>query len=226
MIDREELDRRHFGEVVRSLRGYAGLSRRELARRAGLPLSRVARLEDGKAALSDDTRARLERVIGCPLYFGKHQQVVVEVGDRKAEVDVGIAPLIRELWVAGIDTYLSCQQNTLGRIWIDFCSVEEMVSFLNVVARYEDGDDDLYWRMNLRFRRSGHLPNWEYSIHELDFALHEETDSGSVVCSYDPPADFHFTASVRFPPQDLPVVLQRLKEHNSMNLGTSEEKPR
>jgi hypothetical protein len=95
-------------------------------------------LEQGKDAPSDDTRARLERAIGCPLYFGEHQQVVVEVGDRKAQVDVGIAPLIRELWVADIDTCLSCQQDWLGRIWIDFSSVEEMVSFLNVVARYED----------------------------------------------------------------------------------------
>jgi hypothetical protein len=81
-------------------------------------------------------------------------------------------------------------------------------------------------RMNPSFRTSGQLPEGEYSIHGLDFALQEETDGGSEVCSYDPPADFHFSASVRFPPRDLPVVLQRLNEHNSMNFGTSKEKPR
>jgi transcriptional regulator with XRE-family HTH domain len=215
MAIQEELDRRHFAEALRSLRRYAGLSRRALAGRAGLPLARVARLEQGKAAPSEDTRARLERAVGCPLYFGKHEQVAVRVGEREARVDVGIAPLIRELWVAGIETILSCQQNTLGRIWVEFMDVLAAGTFLNIVARYGDGNDDLYWRMKAEGRAHGTLPDWEYSVLVEDLALDEGIIDNCVEYSYDPPADFDFWLGVRFPPQDLPVVLQRLNDHHA-----------
>jgi transcriptional regulator with XRE-family HTH domain len=216
MNSQEERDRRIFGETLRSLRGYAGLSRRELARLAGLPVSRVARLERGKAAPDEDARANLERAIGCPLYWGMHQAVNVRVGDRVADIDVGIAPLIRELWVAGIGTFSSCQQDTLGRIGVQFSNAYDADEFLSIVARYEPGDDDLYWRMKAAGTGQGTLPDWEYSTNVDDLALHEEIIDDCEQYSYEPPAEFRFTISVLFPPQDLPTVLQRLQDHNKV----------
>lgn len=38
-----------------------------------------------------------------------HKQAHIRVGERQADVDVKIAPLISELWRAGINTVASCQ---------------------------------------------------------------------------------------------------------------------
>jgi transcriptional regulator with XRE-family HTH domain len=150
MNDKEQFNRWHFAETLTSLRHYAGLSQKELARHAGVPLSTVARLEQGRAAPSDAIRAKLEKAIGCPLYYGDHEQVRIKVGDREAEVDIGIAPLIRELWIAGIYTFMSCQQTFLGRIWIEFPDLRDCQNFLNIVAQYKVDKDSLYWRINVQ----------------------------------------------------------------------------
>jgi hypothetical protein len=136
----------------------------------------------------------------------------VRVGSQEANVDEGIAPLIREMWIAGIRTSLSCQQNTLGRIWIDFPDVFELIRFLNIIARYGDG---LYWRMKAgRCDDTKPPPDWEYTVTLDDDALVEDIVNDCIEESYQPPADFAVAISVRFPPQDLPTVLERLVEFN------------
>jgi transcriptional regulator with XRE-family HTH domain len=208
------INRKRFGKTLRSLRGYAGLSRRKLASRAGLSLFWVADLERGMAAPTEDFRAALERAIGCPLYYGKHQKVTVRVGEREAAIDVGIAPLIRELWVAGIGTINSCQQSTRGRIWVQFWSARDAEEFLDIVARCEQ-EDDLYCRMKARGTGQGTLPDWKYSVHVGHLALHKEIIDDCVEDCYDPPTTSNFKISLRIPAQDLPIVLQRLRDHNA-----------
>ena len=41
-----------------------------------------------------------------------HDTVVVTVGDRSAEIDVELAPIIESLWRLGIDTRACCQDQT------------------------------------------------------------------------------------------------------------------
>jgi transcriptional regulator with XRE-family HTH domain len=52
------------GTIVREARAGAGLSQRELARRAGLPQASVSRIERGIVAPRTDTLDRLLRVCG------------------------------------------------------------------------------------------------------------------------------------------------------------------
>lgn len=59
----------------------------------------------------------------------RHKMVVVKYNDEEAYVDEGIAPLIEELWKAGIHTVMSCDENRPGWMWIEFRSSEYAEKF-------------------------------------------------------------------------------------------------
>ena len=50
----------------------------------------------------------------------RHPTVLVEVGDMKEEIDEMIAPLIREICLAGMATAMSCQEEYRDTAWIEF----------------------------------------------------------------------------------------------------------
>ncbi|HEV8276809.1 MAG TPA: hypothetical protein VGQ26_14095 [Streptosporangiaceae bacterium] len=135
-----------------------------------------------------------------------HPQVHVQVGNRQAHVDQALAPLIRELWRAGIDTNMSCQQDGHGLVWIQLppASAE---AFLNIVAgnRPADSDldpDSLYNRVIGDLQPSDLCGAWRLEAAPCDFA------------AVGMPADIDIAISVRFPPADLPAVLDCLQAHN------------
>lgn len=139
----------------------------------------------------------------------EHQQTELRVGPRHALVDAGIAPLIEQLWLAGIGTDLSCEENKPGIAWIDFTSPRDARRFLNIVARYDRDEDSLYDRA---MRGEGHpSPAWTYDLHLWDYSLVEDDEDETHLGR---PA-FHFSVSVRFPRSDMPVLLARLIRHNS-----------
>lgn len=74
----------------------------------------------------------------------RHATLVVKVGDQKEEIDEMIAPLIRELWIAGISTAMSCQEEYRETAWIEFHFIDELERFLNIVAEYDAGGHSLY----------------------------------------------------------------------------------
>jgi hypothetical protein len=64
-----------------------------------------------------------------------HRQVAVAVGDRSADVDARIAPLVAELWRADIGTCMSCERHTAtGKIWLAFETAEDAERFLALVV--------------------------------------------------------------------------------------------
>jgi hypothetical protein len=146
----------------------------------------------------------------------KHRSVLVQVGPWSDEIDVGIAPLIRELWIAGIETHMSCEEDGYGKVWIDFPHVSNLVRFLNIVAQYEAGADGLYNRMN------DHLPStqteltWDYELHPSDSSLiypAADKERGENF-QHEGQPDFYFTFTVRFPPGDLAIVTSRMQAYN------------
>ena len=132
-----------------------------------------------------------------------HKTVVVEVGDYREEIDEGIAPLITAIWQAGIDTSMSCQGTASGMAWIEFHSVDELASFLNIVADYEPGVDTLYNRINYQWTGEMSASPWEYQLNPMDINELE---------SYEGATDIMFTVGVRFPTSDIPVILTRLSK--------------
>ena len=49
-----------------------------------------------------------------------HQKTRVEVGHRKGDIDVRLAPIIKKLWEAGAETLGSCQEYVDGQAYIQF----------------------------------------------------------------------------------------------------------
>lgn len=207
MTDAEKDKARRFGSMIKSTRERAELSRNDLADRAGLRADTIARLEDGEQLPTDATRRKLEKVFGFTLYVEKHKQVKVRVGKRKADIDEGIVPLIEELWKAGIETSVSCQQNREGLVWIQFLDADEARKFLKIIARLEKGKSTLGDRIT-----GDASTTWYFDLYVDDMNLSMAIDKTTLQNSGDPYMGFQL--SIRFPPQDLPVVLDRLRAHN------------
>jgi hypothetical protein len=102
----------------------------------------------------------------------RHSTVVVEVGERKEEIDELIAPLIEALWIADIATVMSCEETEPGIAWIEFEEVDDLICFLNIVSVFEAGADSLYNRISGRLvSPKNSLPIWEYQLNLLDCAV-------------------------------------------------------
>lgn len=72
-----------------------------------------------------------------PNEFGghsRHRQVRVTVGNRSADIDARLAPLITELWRRDIDTYQSCEDELVTRkVWIGLSTHLDAERFLHAI---------------------------------------------------------------------------------------------
>ena len=137
-----------------------------------------------------------------------HSTVTVEVDPWREEIDEVLAPLIRQIWIAGIETVMSCQETEPGIAWIEFPGVEALFRFLNLVTRYESGVDTLYNRIRYQLTGSMSAPVWEYQLNLMDiFEGQEEQTSDGLTC-------FEATVGAYFTVTDIPVLLQRLQAFN------------
>ena len=133
----------------------------------------------------------------------KHPTVIVEGGDWREEIDEALAPLIAAIWKAQIETVMSCQETSPGIAWIEFASVDDLSTFVNIVAHYEAGADTLYNRINYQLTGEMSAPEWEYQLNPMDL---NECDF------YQGATDIEFSIGVYFPVSDTPVILERLSE--------------
>ena len=148
----------------------------------------------------------------------KHPTVRVSVGERVADIDYAIAELVEQIWIAGIDTANSCQENRPGIAWLSFPAECEASDFLNIVAgSYSDQIESLYNRIRLEWTDpEGTIPGeWCYSVNPWDASI-EQTVNGEFVeeRSVGKP-HFLFAVSIRFPIEDIPELVRRLKEFNA-----------
>lgn len=65
--------------------------------------------------------------------YAEHPQSHVSAGGISACVDTGIAPLIAELWLAGINTDWSCHKESARRAQIVFSTAEHHTAFLRLM---------------------------------------------------------------------------------------------
>ena len=100
----------------------------------------------------------------------KHPTVRIIYGDQEADVDKQIAPLIKEMWKAGIETYQSCQDNPPGWIWIQFMSSHELEKFLSIIGDYADTLGSLHDRMRHGYDRLAgpRVGQWRYVVVAFD----------------------------------------------------------
>ena len=145
-----------------------------------------------------------------PVVPGEHKTVLVRVGGNEEQIDAEIAPLIAEIWRAGIETVMSCQDSPAGFVWIEFPSDMDARLFLDAVTEYEDGPDTLYNRIAHVWHVGPETEAffWIYDTFPEDTSLDYGSDG---VVSHTGAPDFCFSYSVRFPRTDLPTVLARME---------------
>ncbi|MBT3355310.1 MAG: hypothetical protein HOF96_09985 [Candidatus Marinimicrobia bacterium] len=153
----------------------------------------------------------------------KHKQVEIysPAFERNIKVDAGIADLIELLHKLDIATYLSCQENRSGIMWIDFHSLDADV-FLTICAsnREEDivdFDNSLYGRMMDPYVKH----SWEYNTHPHDWAEKVNEEKNEVY--YDGDSDIDSSISIRFPITDYPLIMERLHSHLVKILSSAPE---
>ncbi len=138
-----------------------------------------------------------------------HRTVLVEVGPWCEEIDEDLALLIKEIWNAGIETMMSCQEVEPGIAWIEFDAVNELLRFLSLVTIYEPGVDTLYNRINHQRLGQMSAPEWWYRFSLMDiFEGQEEQVVEKEAC-------FDATVGVYFPTTDIPLLVQRLEAFNN-----------
>jgi hypothetical protein len=156
-----------------------------------------------------------------------HAALRVTVGIMSAPIDRKLAPLIREMWRAGIRTWTSCENvDDIGSIhpygfsragWalIGFPTLEDAVTFMTLVTRFEPGGKSLYNSITRQGCRG--VRAWDYTVNPIDYSYDERRDR------YRPEARgvarFGFGMTICFPQSDLPVLVSRLQEQNARAPG-------
>lgn len=139
-----------------------------------------------------------------------HRTIHVQVGNWSEQIDEEMAPLIREIWNAGVDTMMCCQEVAPGIGWIEFPSVEDLLRFLNIVTVYEPGVDTLYNRIRHDLAGTTSSPEWEFQFNLLDICDTGESRSGGERVCFEP------TVGAYFPASDIPLLIERLQEFNEV----------
>jgi hypothetical protein len=155
-----------------------------------------------------------------------HRQTHIRHADREADVDEKLAPLILELWRAGIDTMRSCQRHSATRkVWITFAEAVGAETFLNIVSgSNRDGRRQKWarresWYFGQYDPDSGPLTpdawsplnpaGWEFHASVDDDSLSDDGDRWVA----DDPA-FRIEIAVLFPARDLEAVTKAVRAWN------------
>ena len=151
-----------------------------------------------------------------------HAKQRVVCGEWAADIDIGIAPFVLELWRAGIETHNSCQD--IGEMLLadpDDCAVDTGLIGRATVALSFPGDlftlyalladhgplDDFYERMTNPWALGG----WEHWLGVIDDRL----DHGdmSMPASFSP-----FGVEMTLPTTDIAEATRRLRSANAARM--------
>jgi hypothetical protein len=152
-----------------------------------------------------------------------HSTTPVLLGDREVAVDVELAPLIIELWRAGIETDSSCQdagemlasgdaldehfaviaERERGRAYIVLCYPGDLFDLYNILG--SEGPCHAFYERVTQWSVPG---AWERSIGIGD----ERIEHGD----WSAPADFApFGIELSFPRTDIPEFTARVRQFNN-----------
>ncbi|ALG10776.1 hypothetical protein [Kibdelosporangium phytohabitans] len=152
-----------------------------------------------------------------------HPVRTIRVGDRSADIDEMLAPLVEALWRNGFDTFTSCQNagesnadwaETLphmaayvksreGWAYVDF-PIGDGLRFLTAIA--QAGPRDAFY---VRMTHWAAPDAWDVNVKPLDLAMFDEST----------PSDFALRLlQVCFPGYDLGEIVRRLDRYEAGDL--------
>ena len=141
-----------------------------------------------------------------------HPTIPVTYNNEQVEIDEALAPLITEIWKAGIGTWMSCQETEIGIAWIEFDSVDDLSKFVNIVISYDVHPDSPYNRIEWNSNHLGAaLPDWEFRFNLMDIT---DPDSTRIVGGK---VDFVPAVGAYFPHEDIDMMVAKLREYNACN---------
>jgi hypothetical protein len=152
-----------------------------------------------------------------------HPVCTVRVGDRSADIDEMLAPLVEALWRNGFETFTSCQdagesnadwvdllphmaayvQARKGWAFIDF-PIQDGLRFLTAIA--QAGPRDAFY---VRMTHWAAPEAWDVKIKPMDLAMFDETMKSNFALRL---------LQVCFPGSDLPEILHRLNRYEAGEL--------
>lgn len=137
-----------------------------------------------------------------------HKTIKVKVGDWEAKIDKMLAPLIKEMWRAGIETEECCEDfwNDEQKLaFIYFPRVEELKRLVDLVANGADWKNpkSLYRRINPPYGYDEQIPAWTYNLAVEDMLIGSGTGVNHVM-----------QAALWFHQSDIPLCTAILKAHN------------
>lgn len=157
-----------------------------------------------------------------------HPTVELEYQGETVEIDEDLAPLISEIWKAGIDTTDACQdvgeavsqlvehlphtkalsERSLGRASIGFASEVDLCKFYDALAN--SGPRDAFY---VRMMHWAAPDAWEVKSQVVDDYDDEETKTPQRSLFY-----ISEKVTAEFPRTDIPEILRRMRSFNAGEL--------
>ena len=146
----------------------------------------------------------------------KHATVSVynPMYDEHIDIDKNIAPLIELLWLNGISTLLSCENNVPRKhIWIYFETASDLESFSDIVFGDYDSSDEDENDSDTDFYDRGYPGNfskkdgWYY-----DLCVDRNRDEDRKIKTTS------IGVSVRVPQKDYETILNKFKSHSASKI--------
>lgn len=128
-----------------------------------------------------------------------------------ANVQVEPVVLVQELAKAGVGVRRIAHDEQERHLLIVFRSSDDATSFLNLIARYVPEGEPFYRRI---FGGDDSSRRWVYSAFPIDAnAELQLIDFESL--NWRPRPTFSFVVTCRFPVEDLPIVVELVKDFNA-----------
>jgi len=128
--------------------------------------------------------------------------VHVKVGDEEGDFDEHIAPLVAEMWKAGIETTMLCHECCCGHVNIEFRSFDDLTTFIDILVGSTKGPDLL--RDHIVGENCEPSDYWTYDLCPTHYD--DDFEEDVTICIW---------PSVQFSHRDMPCVLRRLQWHNA-----------
>lgn len=123
---------------------------------------------------------------------------------KQVEIDKAIAKLIKYMWMQGIETVNSCEDNIPENyIWIEFADYNQFQKFMDILFRGLKSDCEIRNRAYGLFEE--HVErSWIYKSFVIDNCMYNNSRTINALT---------FSVSLRFPKSDYDWVCQRFEDY-------------